>query len=267
VSTSVRQGKLTDTGGAWDIIATRVQRIPDYVMRFQAAYEKIDKPADIEFTDIANAIASFVSFEFRAINSPFDRHLAGEASLGDNALSGMALFYGKAGCYQCHKGIFQTDHQFHAIAMPQIGPGKTARFETHHRDIGRMRVTGKSEDRYKFRTPSLRNIALSAPYGHCGAYATLEGSVRHHLDPVRMLMNYDRRQAKLPELSEASDWWVLDRPKETAAIAKANTLEPTSLTDQEIAQLIAFLHALTDPVSRTGRLGAPTEVPSGLRFD
>ena len=267
VSTAVRQGLLTHQGGAWDIIAGRIQAIPDYVTQFQQAYARIEQAADIRFTDIANAIADFLVFEFRANNSLFDQYLRGQASLPPAAQQGLQLFYGKAGCSQCHSGIYQTDHAFHAIAMPQLGPGKHARFESHQRDTGRMRVTGKIEDIYKFRTPSLRNITLTAPYGHAGAYATLAAVVRHHLDPVASLYSYDRRQAILPEFPAAQDWWVLDSPTELAAIATANSLPATSLSEQEIEQLLAFLATLTDPVSQTGRLGIPEQVPSGLPID
>jgi len=267
VSTAVRQGLLSDEGGAWDKIAARVQAIPAYVDRFQAAYPTIQRATDIEFTDIANAIAEFVAFEFRADNSPFDRYLRGEAQLSPAALQGLQLFYGKAACSRCHSGVFQTDHDFHAIAMPQLGPGKTARFESHQRDIGRMRVSGRSEDIYKFRTPSLRNISLTAPYGHSGAYATLEGVIKHHLDPLASLKHYDRQQAILPNFPEASDWWVMNSPAEIATIAAANTLQPMALSDAEIEQLLAFLNALTDPISQTGRLGVPEQVPSGLPLE
>jgi len=176
----------------------------------------------------------------------------------------MALFYSKAGCSACHSGQFQTDQNFYAIAMPQIGPGKAASFEPHQRDTGRMRVTGAAEDAYRFKTPSLRNVTLTAPYGHDGAYATLQGVIRHHLDPITSLQNYDPAQAILPDLPGAVDDWVLTRPAEIAAIAAANQLAPTALDDAEITDILAFMAALEDPVSTTGRLGAPAALPSGL---
>jgi cytochrome c peroxidase len=267
VSTAVRQGLLSDAGGAWERIAHRVQAIPDYVEQFQQAYPAIQGAKQIAFTDIANAIAEFIAFEFRADNSPFDRYLQQGAVLKPAAQQGMRLFYGKAACNRCHSGLFQTDHKFHAIAMPQLGPGKAARFENHQRDTGRMRVTGRPEDQYKFRTPSLRNVALTAPYGHSGAYATLAAVIRHHLDPVTSLKNYDRSQALLPSFPDVSDWWVLDSPAEVALIAAANELEPSALSEAEVAQLLAFLQALTDPVSTVGRLAVPVQVPSGLPLD
>jgi len=262
VSQAVRQGFLAQKGGAWDIIAARVAAIPEYRARF----DTVIGGGDIRFTDISNVIADFIAYEWRADNSPFDRFLEGEP-LPKQAHAGMELFYGKAGCVTCHSGRFQTDHGFHAIAMPQFGPGKAARFEDHHRDVGRMRVTGQTADAYKFRTPSLRNITKTGPYGHDGAYASLEAVVRHHLDPVAGLIGYDRTQAVFPDLKNAQDWAILDTPDEVTAIAAANEIEPMTLSDAEIAALLAFLEALQDETSLSGRLGIPDQVPSGLPVD
>jgi len=264
ISRAVRQGRLTHSGGAWSLIAQKVRAIPQY----RALFDRVNGVgSQIDFTDIANAIADFVAFEFRADDSPFDRHLRGTQLLPGPAQQGMALFYGKAGCSTCHAGPFQTDHAFHAIAMVQIGPGKAERFESHNRDDGRFRVTGRAQDAFRFRTPSLRNIALTAPYGHDGAYASLEAVLRHHLDPVRALLSYDPSQAILPDLPGAQDWNILRDAGEISAIAAANELEPMSLTDGEVALLITFLNSLTDRTGVTGRLGVPRRVPSGLPLD
>lgn len=262
ISQAVRLGMLTGEGGAWDLISKRVEAIPEYREMFDAVIG--DRP--IDFTDISDVLAEFIAFEWRADESPFDAHLRGTEPLSGPALEGMELFYGKAGCAGCHAGKFQTDHGFHAIAMPQIGPGKVERFETDTRDIGRLRVTGDPDDIYRFRTPTLRNVALTAPYGHTGAYATLEAVVRHHLDPVRSLFSYDIAQAVLPELEGASEWdtAVMADAREIVAIAEANELVPIDLTDAEVEALVAFLESLTDPGSADGRLGIPERVPSGL---
>ncbi|NPD19832.1 cytochrome-c peroxidase [Alterinioella nitratireducens] len=257
IAQAVRMGFLSQPGGAWERIAARVAAIPEYRARFDAV---LGQGAEIRFTDIGNVIAEFIADEWRADDSPFDRYLEGEP-LPAAAERGRALFYGDAGCSTCHAGRFQTDQDFHAIAMVQIGPGKAARFESHARDEGRMRVTGDPADAYAFRTPSLRNVTQTAPYGHAGAYATLEGVIRHHLDPVAALMGYDQSQAVLPAL-DVADWRVLEDEAEMAAIAAANELAPMVLSDPEIADLIAFLDALTDP--REDRLGVPDAVPSGL---
>ena len=261
VSRAVRMGLLSSEGGAWDIISARIESIPPYRAAFDAI---LGHGAAIHFTDISDAIAAFIAHEWRADDSAFDRHLRGEAPLTGPALAGMELFYGEAGCSTCHAGQFQTDHAFHAIGMPQIGPGKKGRFETHYRDTGRLRVTGRAEDAYRFRTPSLRNVTLTAPYGHDGAYATLEDVVRHHLDPIAALRGYDPARAVLPDLAGAEDLHALQDPAETDAIAAANELAPVTLSDAQVAELMAFLAALTDDVSR---LGVPPTVPSGLPVD
>ena len=260
VAQAVRRGVLTGPDGAWSILSRRVADIPAY----RADFDQIIGPRDIAFADIANMIAAFVAFEWRADNSPFDAFLRDATPLPAQAARGMTLFYGKAGCATCHSGQFQSDQQFHAIAMPQIGPGKAARFESHNRDVGRMRVTGDAADAYRFRTPSLRNVTATAPYGHAGAYATLEAVVRHHLDPLGSLYRYDPTQAVLTNPPFESDFKLLGNPDDIAAIAAANTLQPLSLSEAEIADLLAFLGALSDPVSLKGRLGVPASVPSGL---
>lgn len=263
VAQAVRQGFITGPGGAWAILSDRVASIPTY----REAFTKVIGTRDIAFTDMSNMIAAFIAFEWRADQSAFDAHLRTGSPLPANAARGMDLFYGAGGCATCHSGQFQTDHKFHAIAMPQIGPGKAARFERHNRDVGRMRVTGDVKDAYRFRTPSLRNVLHTAPYGHAGSYATLDAVLRHHLNPVDGLRQYDAAQAVLPDPAFQTDVSVMADPAEVDAIAAANTLEPTALSDEDFADLIAFLASLSDPVSLAGRLGVPETVPSGLPVD
>ncbi|MEL7098335.1 MAG: cytochrome c peroxidase [Pseudomonadota bacterium] len=259
ISQAVRQGLITGPGGAWDLLSQRIEAIPEYRARFDA----VIGPEPIHFTDISDAIAAFVDFEWRAVNSPFDAHLRRGTPLPEAATRGMELFYGEAGCASCHAGVLQTDHSFHAIAMPQVGPGKAARFERHAQDTGRMRVTGQAADAYAFRTPSLRNVVHTAPYGHAGAYATLDAAIRHHLDPVGSLRAYDPSQLVMPEM-QADDLRATSDPAEINAIAAANRLASSTLSDPQIADIIAFLDTLTDPFSLQGALGEPETVPSGL---
>lgn len=263
VAQAVRRGVITGQGGAWDIIARRVGDIPAYAASFQDAYDHIETPEEITFADISNAIAAFMEFEWRSDGAPFDAVLRGEATLPEPAASGMTLFYGDAGCVSCHSGPFLTDHDFHAMGTPQIGPGKAARFESHARDEGRFRVTGDTADLYAFRTPSLRNVALTGPYGHAGAYADLRSFVNAHLDPVRALETYDLEQAVLPALPVDDRGGLAD----SAAIAQAVEFTPRTISEADVTALIAFLDALTDPAAIEGRLGIPETVPSGLPVD
>ena len=263
VARLVRQGIITGEGGAWDVLARRVADLPAYADQFIATYPHITQPDDIAFTDISNAIAAFVAFEWRSDTSPYDAVLAGTLTLEGQPQAGLELFYGKANCVSCHAGPFLTDHGFHPMAAPQIGPGKAATFETHARDDGRFRVTGREEDRYAFRTPSLRNVALTAPYGHAGAHADLAQFVADHSDPAESLARYVRHQAVLPAF-EGVDYAVLDDPVQVNEIASAVTTMPVPLSQDDVTNLVAFLQTLTDPVSLKGRLGVPMSVPSGL---
>ena len=267
VAKAVRQGRLTGPGGAWDIIARRVEAVPEYRALFEAVYPEISAGREIRFTDISNAVAVFMQFEWRSDQSPFDAHLRGEAPLEGPSARGLALFYGDAGCGGCHSGPLLTDHGFHAMGEPQIGPGKAARFESHQRDVGRMRVTGRAEDAYAFRTPTLRNVAETGPWGHAGAYAELGAFLRHHADPVAGIAGY-RPAGVVPELEGGKPVWaVLEDAEEQAAIAAAVEVPGRTLGDAEVADLLAFLKSLSDPVALKGRLGVPETVPSGLPVD
>lgn len=267
ISRAVRQGLITGEGGAWDLIAARVEAIPEYRAMFEAVYPEIAAGREIRFTDISNAIAAFVEHEFRADGSPFDAYLRGKGTLPPEAMAGMEIFYGRGGCSGCHSGKFQTDHRFHAMGAPQLGPGKAERFEGHSRDLGRMRVTNDPADAYAFRTPSLRNVVHTGPWGHAGGHSDLAGWLRHHIDPAAGLSAY-RPDATLPAFEPAKpDWALLQNPEEVREIAVRVERVPLSLSEAEIASLIAFLDTLTDRHALDGRLGIPERVPSGLPVD
>jgi cytochrome c peroxidase len=264
VSKAVRQGRITGEGGAWDIISKRVAEIPEYRAMFEEVYPEIAAGKAVAFTDISNAIAAFVAFEWRSDTSPFDALLRGDGTLPEPAMRGLGLFYGEAGCAACHSGPLLTDHGFHAMGTPQLGPGKAERFETHQLDTGRMRVTGRQEDAYAFRTPSLRNVARTGPWGHAGAHSDLAAFLRHHADPVAGLESYVP-QVVLPDLPGAKpDWTVMERAALRAEIAEAVRGRPVALAEDDIADLVAFLDSLTDEAAIEGRLGIPETVPSRL---
>jgi cytochrome c peroxidase len=261
VAQAVRQGFFTGPDGAWDILTKRVASIPAYDTGFR---DVIGSRKLLHFADISNAIAAFMAFEWRADNSRFDQYLRNEAKLSTDQVAGMELFYGTAGCSKCHSGQFQTDHSFHAIGMPQIGPGKAARFEQHAKDEGRMRVTGAQKDAYAFRTPSLRNVVHTAPYGHAGTFTTLDEVIKHHSDPRKSLRNYNGHYAVLPPLEGTDDFTVTKSIDEQDNILAAVTIEAVQLSQSEVDAIVAFLEALTDEKAIEGRLGIPNSVPSGL---
>ena len=264
ISEAVRQGTLTGDGGAWDLISKRVTSIPEYADQFMKIYDHITKPSEIEFTDISNAVAAFMEFEWRSDTSPYDAVLSGQHTLPRLADKGLKLFYGEAGCVSCHSGALLTDQEFHAMGQPQLGPGKAARFQNHARDEGRFRVTGLDADKYAFRTPSLRNVALTGPWGHAGAYSNLKSFIAAHADPRAALINYDRSGVILTDFNTV-DWAIMDNPGEVQAIADAVRIKPVAVSSDDVLALVAFLENLTDTAAQNGRLGIPKSVPSGLK--
>jgi cytochrome c peroxidase len=137
-----------------------------------------------------------------------------------------------------------------------------------HEDFGRERVTARPTDRYRFRTPSLRNVALTGPWGHDGAFNSLEAIVRHHLNPWQSLASYDPAQIVMPPRTDLDslDLVVHTDPAAVAAIAAAIEIAPPEpmLSEREVLDLLDFLHGLTDPSATDLRKSVPKRVPSGL---
>ncbi|GIW40608.1 MAG: cytochrome-c peroxidase [Candidatus Binatia bacterium] len=185
-----------------DEAAQRIGKIAGYRPLFEKAFG--DPKVDIE--RIAKAIAAYERTVVSG-DSPFDRYQAGDRdAMSPSAVRGMELFNGKANCKACHSGFNFTDESYHNLG---VGWGK---------DPGRFEVTKNEEDRGAFKTPTLRNVALTAPYMHDGSEATLEEVVEF----------YDRGGNKNPNLSPE--------------------MKPLGLSEQEKRDLVAFLHALTGPV-------------------
>jgi len=190
-------------------IAARLAAVPGYATRFDQVFGR-SKPV---FDDVVKAIAAYERTLLSA-NSPFDRYQYGgdRTAMTASQVRGMALFKGKDGpnCAKCHRfddfSALMTDLRFHNVGVGSDHPDP---------DPGREAVTGRPEDRGKFRTPSLRNIALTAPYMHDGRFATLD----------RVVDFYAKGAGKNPNLDP--------------------DLQPFELTVQEKADLIAFLTALT----------------------
>jgi len=233
--------------------------IPEYMELFKAAYPdiSIDK---LGIQHLVNALAAWEISTWTYSRSPFDLYIEGDNdALNRSQKRGALVFYGKAKCYECHKGSITSDMDYHNIAAPQVGPGVGNESPI---DLGRGRITKKSEDNFKFRTPPLRNVTLTGPWMHSGSYTTLIGVVKHHLDPVNSLKNYDPNQLD-PRLRD------MVRKEEIiqAGVLKNvdSTLSaPISLSDQELSDLMNFLDSLTDPDALDQNNQVPDKVPSGL---
>ena len=180
----------------------------------EAAYREMFKQAfppngDITHLNMALAIAAFER-TLVSNDSAYDRYMAGERSaLSIEAKRGLAVYQGKGNCTAGHSGANLTDWQFHNIGVDSDDEGRGAKLKTE---------AEKTEFRGAFKTPGLRNVALTAPYMHNGSIGTLEAVVEF----------YDRGGDRKTNLSPL--------------------IQPLGLTDREKWDLVAFLNALTHTV-------------------
>jgi len=248
-----------DLTGMWEALMERLLAIPEYVTLFNQAYPDV-ATSELGFQHAANAIAAFEIKAWTLLDSPWERYVQGdESALSDEAKRGAMLFFGDAGCAQCHSGNLFTDQKAHDVGSPQVGPGKGAESP---QDFGRGRETGEAGDRYAFRTPPLRNVAITGPWMHDGAFTTLRAAVLHHLDPATSLRHYDVGQlAPLMQGTFQGDQATID-----AILANLDPLvaTPKHLSDEQVNELLTFLEALTDPAASDLRGDIPSSVPSGL---
>lgn len=248
-----------DFSGLWSALIDRILAVPEYLDRFREAFPDTDS-ADFGFQHAAIAIASFEQAAFTLLNSPFDRYLGGDVeALTDSAKRGGLLFYGRLRCGTCHSGVLLTDQRFHNIGIPDIGDGLQP---GNPLDIGRAGVTGTAADRFAFLTPSLRNVLLTEPWMHNGAFTSLSDVVRHYVDPVASLVHYDPSQLQPRIVS------LVDRDPATidAILATLDTgvATPPPFQEGDIQLIVAFLKSLTDPRAHNQLSEIPPSVPSGL---
>ncbi|MCS7078287.1 MAG: c-type cytochrome [Bacteroidia bacterium] len=181
-------------------VENRIRGDESYKPLFQAAFNGV-----INITTITQAIASFERTLISG-NSKYDKYLRGQAILTPSELNGMRLFFDEKGeCFHCHNGFNFTNFKYHNTGLDSVTT-----------DEGRYRTTGIEEDKGKFKTPTLRNIALTAPYMHDGRFKTLEEVVEH----------YNRGGKNHPY--------------------KDGDIFPLNLTAQEKQDIVNFLKTLTD---------------------
>jgi cytochrome c peroxidase len=243
----------------WRLLMKRLGRIREYPLMFEAAYPGTSFP-EMHFGHASNAIAGFLIDRLAFNDSPWDRFLAGDdGAMTEVQLRGARNFL-TARCSICHNGPAFTDNQFHNVAVAQLGPG-TGDGPTGADDFGRMRVTGRPEDRYAFRTPPLRNVELTAPYGHDGAFASLRDFVAHYSESDVKLRAFDGSGLE-PALRG-----TLLRNFDDILATRDPLLDGVVFDDVTIDEVTEFMKALTDPAARDLSAIAPATVPSGLPVD
>jgi cytochrome c peroxidase len=247
----------TQIADIWNAVMDRLLAVSEYTARFNSAFPGIGRP---RFEHAARALAVFQKQELTRTRSPFDRYLERD----NNALTteqkrGGLLFFGRALCSTCHNGPFLGVQGLANVGAPQIGPGgaKEPPF-----DLGRGEHEASEFYRFAFRVAPLRNVELTAPYFHSGAYRTLEAVVGHYNEVGKALSEYDPAQLD-------ADVRPLYRGDPATVTAILQTLDgrlrqPLGLSETEIGELVAFLKALTDPSARNLAYVAPASVPSGL---
>jgi cytochrome c peroxidase len=231
---------LGENQGFHEFILNVIRKDKGYVEEFERVFGV--KPEQITIEHVVKAIASFERTVISG-NSPFDRYVYGgdKTALSESAIRGLELYKGKARCQECHAisenyAIF-TDNKFHnlGVGFKKIQPrlrelvrqfrmakqqgkelDKSILTDADISELGRFVVTSKTSDIGAFKTPTLRNIAVTAPYMHDGSMKTLE----------EVMELYNKGGEKNPFLGSVR---VLD------------------LTDQEIKDIIVFLKALTSP--------------------
>jgi cytochrome c peroxidase len=222
------RGRAYSEESALDAVVGRLQAIPEYADLFGRAFGS----RTVTSERIGQAIAAFER-TLIAMNSPFDRFRAGDTgALDARQRRGMELF-DRVGCDRCHDGIMFSEFDMHAEGVPEHPLLETP-------DSG--------DGRFRFRTPSLRNVALTAPYMHNGALATLEDVLRF----------YDSGRSENPSVSNSR------RRRESNGLPRVSRefQRVNEMNESEMRDIIAFLEALTDPgFDRT----IPARVPSGLQ--
>lgn len=204
----------TEMAYEWPAVILKLQNHPEYSESFVALFG-LRNATHIRPYHVARAIAQFERTLISG-NSPYDQYMAGLATLSEAEMRGLAIFFDfeddlpNGECNHCHMDPFFTDFQFlnNGIQTPEAWESNP--------DMGRSGVTKKPFDRGKFRIPTLRNIALTAPYMHDGSMATLEEVVEHY-----NLGGYP-------------------------AVNSSVNVRPLGLSARDKSDLIAFLHTLTD---------------------
>jgi cytochrome c peroxidase len=192
-----------EMGETLENVVKKLNAIPGYKEQFQTVFG-----TDVDLDGISKALASF---ERTIVSgpSPYDKYIAGDPkAMSESAIRGFEIFKGKGHCMPCHSGPMFSDQSFHNLGVGMDAPNP---------DLGREAITKDPRDRGKFKTPGLRNVAVTNPYLHNGSEKTL-------MDVVEL---YDRGGVQNPNLDPM--------------------MFPLRLTKTETEDLVAFMEALTGP--------------------
>jgi cytochrome c peroxidase len=210
---------------------SRLKADAKYPAMFKAAFP--EQQGAINLSTLTKAIASFER-SLLSFDSPYDRYKYGRQpdAISESAKRGEALFFGEElECSHCHGGFTFNDNIQHArLPYPELGFHNTGMYNLDGKgaysadNSGIRAITGDAADEGKFRTASLRNVAVTAPYMHDGSLATLRDVVRKHYAVKGMAANAGQQPSPLRD----------------------SLIEGFSVSDAQVDDLVAFLESLTD---------------------
>ena len=230
---------------AWALIMKRLLSKEKYIAMFTDAYKNVK---DFNIGHFGNALGHFQEHEFSSVNTPWDNYLNGDLNaLSESEKRGALVFMTVAQCTKCHNGDLLGGNNFKSVASPQVGPGK----DINNNDEGRFLITKRDSDLYKFRVPPLRNVAVTGPYFHSGAYSSLEKVIDHYVNGARSIDSYD--SSWLDEFNSNYNKQLFVETDRYMNFRKKNAAHPLvrsgviNLTKEERADIISFLkYSLTD---------------------
>ena len=228
----------------------------NWLSRFRLAFATPEATAGevITMPNVQRALGAYMASQI-FVQTPWRRFLGGDDSaISDEAKRGALLFLretadGGLGCAQCHAGDRFTDEKFHNVGFPQLGRGFV---RADRSDLGRWLETLDEADRFAFRTPSLLNVAQTAPYGHAGSFDTLNDAIAYHADPRAGANRFDFSLLQLDQFRRLQLEYEHAEPHTRAALAASSfaasesMLPGQALPQGEVDQLAAFLETLSD---------------------
>jgi cytochrome c peroxidase len=218
------------------LLFQRLRAEPRYQKLFADAFPEKARASEAERYSLSTVTKAIASFQrtLLSFNSPYDRYKFGDDknAISPAAQRGEALFRrGKMGCYRCHGSLYFTDNVKHArMEVPERGFHNTGLYNENDKGTyppghaGVAEFTAQDEDTGKFRTPSLRNVGLTAPYMHDGSIATLAEVIRTHY----------AKKGRAVHLGKPAN------PLRSPLIAGFQA------SDSEVRELVEFLKSLTD---------------------
>ena len=265
----MRHVAYASSTAAWAVVH-RVRAIPAYVDSFRAAFPlraaaMDDAPTDttahvVQRGTLQQALAAYQR-ELVNLDSPYDRYVAGDDyALSDAQFRGLDLFFGKALCGRCHGGPALSDFEFSRTGVRHHGPGRyPAERGGHGDDRGIEEHTQVGGDIYKFKTPGLRNVELTGPWFRNGTAKSLEATVWFYALAGQVPASPTPAQQEAIDLYD--ERFVFDHPE-----LLDPRMEAVALSAEEVADIVAFLCALTDTSFQSPYADptVPESVPSGL---